>query len=227
VVEGDRAGAEEDQSEGQRGCGQGELESVIAGQAIVQVHFPDRDHEVHADGESRDPGKESRQYAQAAQEFREGRNVAHPMGQTKACHEVGVVMQAAENFVIAVDDHDRAQGKTHDKKRKWLQAFRVAQGASGNVTRLQQITAEKGHVVKNQHNDCVAAQLLVTFFRPPIESCRPRESASGLRVMVARLAGRLGSGAGMNTSLRGRSPTAGQRCIDYVNFVISGSQIPA
>jgi hypothetical protein len=40
--------------------------------------------------------------------------------------------------------------------------------------------------VKNQQNDCVAAQLLVTFFRPPSESCRPRESTSGLRRILAK-----------------------------------------
>jgi hypothetical protein len=143
VIESDRARAEKDQSKSQRGCGQGELESVIARQPIVQVHLPDRDHEVHADGESRDPGKESRQNEEAAQKLREGRNVAHPLGQTKTCHEVGVVMQAAENFVVAVHDHNCAESKTHDKKRKGLQTFRVEQGASGYVTRLQQITAEK------------------------------------------------------------------------------------
>ena len=93
MIESDRACAEEDQSKSQRGCGQGELESVIARQPIVQVHLPDRDNEVHADGESRDPGKESRQNEQAAQELREGRNVAHPLGQTKTCHEFGVLMQ--------------------------------------------------------------------------------------------------------------------------------------
>ena len=143
MIESDGACAEEDQSKSQRGCGQGELETVIAGQAVVPIHFPDRDHEVHADGESRDPGKEARQYEQAAQEFREGRNVAHPMGETKSCHQVGLLMQAAENFVVAVHQHNRAQGKTHDEKRKWLQAFRVAQGASGYVTRLQQRLQQK------------------------------------------------------------------------------------
>jgi len=227
VIEGDRAGAEEDQSKSQRGCGQGELVSVIAGQTVVQVHFPDCDHEVHADGESRDPGKEARQDEQAAQEFREGRNVAQPVGQTKSCHQVGVLMQAAENIVVAMDDHDRAQGKAHDKKGKRLQAFRVAQGASGNVT---QITAEKRRGVKkqqeNQQNVCVAAKLLVTFFRPLSESCRPRESISGLRVRsCAWLQGFRPGLAGIQV-LRKRPPTAGQRRI-IVRFVISGSEIPA
>lgn len=189
VIESDGAGAEEDQSESQRSGREGELESVIAGQPVVQMHFPDCDYEVHADGECCDAGEESRQYEQAAQKFREGRNVAQPVGKTKAGHKVGVVMQAAENFVVAVDDHDCAESKAHDKKRKRLQAFRVAHGASGNVTKVQ-IKAEKRRGVnRNQQNDCVAAQLLVTFFRPPCESCRPRESTSGFRVMVARWAG--------------------------------------
>jgi hypothetical protein len=194
VVEGDGAGAEEDQSKSQRGYRQRELHSVIAGQSIVQVHFPDRDAEVHADGESRDPGKESRQYEQAAEEFREGRNVAQPVGKTKTCYEVGVVMQASENFVVAMHDHNGAQGEPHEKKRKWLQAFRVAQG--GLRVRHQitadQITAEKWCGVKtDQQNDCVAAQLLVTFFRPLSETCKSHQSATGLGVMSARVAARL------------------------------------
>jgi hypothetical protein len=41
--------------------------------------------------------------------------------------------------VVAMHDHNGAQGEPHEKKRKWLQAFRVAQGgASGYGTRLQQ-----------------------------------------------------------------------------------------
>ena len=138
VVQSDGAGAEEDQSKSQRGRRQGELHSVIAGQPIVQVHFPDRDDEIYADGESRDPGKESRQNEEAAQELREGRNVAHPLGQTKTRHEFGVLMQASENFVVAMHDHNGAEGETHEKKRKWLQAFRVAQGDLRLLTRLPQ-----------------------------------------------------------------------------------------
>jgi hypothetical protein len=209
---------------------------VIAGQSIVQVHFPDRDAEVHADGESRDPGKESRQYEQAAEEFREGRNVAQPVGKPETRDEVGVVMQTAENFVVAVHDHNGSEGQAHEKKRKGLQAFRVAQ--RGLRIRHQitadQITAEKWCGVKtDQQNDCVAAQLLVTFFRPPSESCRPRESTSsglrfGLRVTGRALGGKaFGSGAAMNASLRGRSPTAADRCMVYARFVISGPEIPA
>jgi hypothetical protein len=229
VVQGDGTSAEKDQSKGQSGHRERELESVIAGQSIVQVHFPDRDAEVHADGESRDAGKESSKYQQAAKEFREGRNVAQPVGKTETRDEVGVMMQASENFVVAMHDHNGAQGQTHEKKRKGLQAFRVAQ--RGLRVRHQitadQITAEKRCGVKtDQQNDCVAAQLLVTFFRPLSETCKSRESATGLRVMmrvvVACSAGKYFSGLACGHVLRGRSPTAGQGCIGYVNFRYSG-----
>ena len=183
---------------------------MIAGQSIVQMHFPDRDAEVHADGESRDAGKESRQYEQAAEEFREGRNVAQPVGKTKTRHEVSVVMQASENFVVAMHDHNGAQGQTHEKKRKWLQAFRVAQGdlrVRHQIT-ADQITAKKRYGVKmDEQNDCVAAQLLVTFFRPLSETCESRETAIGQRetlrvmsrVVVACSAGKYFSGLAMWT----------------------------
>lgn len=222
MVQSDGAGAEEDQSKSQSGYRQRELHSVIAGQSIVQVHFPDRDNEIYADGESRDAGKESRQYEQAAEEFREGRNVAQPVGKTKTRHEVGVVMQAAENFVVAMHDHDDAQGKTHEKKRKWLQAFRVAQRdlrVRHQIT-ADQITAEKRWGVKSdQQNDCVAAQLLVTFFRPLSETCKSHQSVTGLGVMSHACAERCLSWGGLcGHVLRGRSPTAGQGCIGYVNF---------
>jgi hypothetical protein len=49
-----------------------------------------------------------------------------------------VVMQASENFVVAMHDHNGAEGETHEKKRKWLQAFRVAQGDLRLLTRLPQ-----------------------------------------------------------------------------------------
>jgi hypothetical protein len=190
VVQSDGAGAEKDQSKSQSGYREGELESVIAGQSIVQVNFPDRDAKVHADCESRDPGKESSKYQQAAEEFREGRNVAQPAGKTQTRNEVGVVMQAAENFVIAVHDHNGAQGETHEKKRKWLQAFRVAQRdlhLRYQIT-ADQITGERRCGVKpDQQNDCVAAQLLVTFFRPLSETRKSHQSATGLRVMSARV----------------------------------------
>jgi hypothetical protein len=210
VVQSDGAGAEEDQSKSQRGRRQGELHSVIAGQPIVQVHFPDRDDEIYADGESRDAGKESRQDEQAAEEFREGRNIAQPVGETETGHEVGVVMQASENFVVAMHDHNGAEGEAHEKKREWLQAFRVAQGdlrLRHQIT-ADQITAEKWRGVKtDQQNDCVAAQLLVTFFRPLSETCKSHQSVTGLGVISHACAGRcLAWGGHVDTFCEGGPP---------------------
>jgi hypothetical protein len=202
VVQSNGAGAEEDQSKSQSGYRERELDSVITGQSIVQVHLPDRDAEIYADGKSRDAGEESRQDEQAAQEFREGRNVAQPAGKTETGHEIGVVMQAAENVMVAMHDHDGAQGEAHEKKREWLQAFRVAQRdlrVRHQIT-ADQITAGKWCGVKtDQQNDCVAAQLLVTFFRPLSETRKSRQSATGLRVMSARVA----AGLAGNYSSRG------------------------
>jgi hypothetical protein len=142
------------------------------------------------------------------------------------------VMQAAENFVVAVDDHDRAQGKTHDKKCKWLQAFRVAQGASGLSHQItaERITAEKRRGVKNQQNDCVAAELLVTFFRPLRVKAAgganpPLGCQLGCALRVAGLAGRLSAPglARVQVCLGGPPPPVSDAIV--VRLVNSGSRI--
>jgi hypothetical protein len=173
VVDGDGSGSEEDQSKSQRGCGKGELISMIARQAIMQVHLPDRDAKVNANGERGDAGEKASQEKYSAEEFGERGNVTRPGGQAEAGDKFGVVMQASENFVSAVHDHNGTQGKSHDKKRKWLQTFEVAQGSSAmSATRLPQ---KSGALKRNQQNDCVADKVLVTFFRPPSESQRDGE----------------------------------------------------
>src|SRR5579863_8419842 len=145
------------------------------------MHFPDRDAQVYADGEGGGASEESRQHEQSPQELSERRNVAGPGGQPQAGHEFGVVMQTAEDFVGAMHDHNGTQSKAYDKKRKWLQAFEVAHESSKlSVTRLPQITSEECCLVAmNQQDDCVAAELLVTFFRPPRESYMLSESTAG------------------------------------------------
>jgi hypothetical protein len=177
VVNGDRASSKEDQGKRKTGCSKGELESVIARQPIVQMHLPDRDDQVHADGEGCGSSEESRQYKYSAQELGERRDIAGPGGQPQAGHEISVVMETAEDFVRAVYRHNGTQNNAYHKKRKWLQAFEVAHGSSGQ---RHQITAETRRPVKSQQqNDCVAAQLLVTFFRPPRESFMVSESSAG------------------------------------------------
>jgi hypothetical protein len=158
---------------------------VIARQAVVQMHLPDRDAKVNANGERGDAGEKACQQEYPAQELGERGNVTGPGGQAKAGDKFGVMMQASENFVGAVHDHNGTQGKSHGKKRKWLQAFEVAQGSSRlSGTRLQQKrqTLEKNRKKnrkKNQQNDCVGDKVLVTFFRPPSASYRRGESVRG------------------------------------------------
>lgn len=182
---------------------------MIACQSIMQVNFPDRDAKIDANGEGRGAGEESSQQANAPQEFRERRNVAGPRGQAEAGYEFGVVMQAAENLVIAVHDHNGTQGKAHKQKRKWLQAFEVAQGSS---EWNHHITAEKHcRVKKDQQNDCVTVEVLVTFFRPPSESRQRREAVLRPRAERARNSC---SGAGMISKFaRPVAPTTGWRSI--------------
>jgi hypothetical protein len=151
---------------------------MIARQAVVQMHFPDRDAKVNANGKRGDAREKSSQQEYPAQEFSERGNVTGPAWQAEAGHKVGVMMQASENFVGAVHDHNGTQGNSHDEKRKWLQTFKVAHGSSEmSATRLQQKRQRLNQILKkNQQNDCVADKVLVTFFRPPSESYRCGES---------------------------------------------------
>lgn len=184
VVQRDRAGSKEDQGKSQRGCDQGELESVLTCESIVQMHFPDCDAEIDENGEGRGSSEKSCQQANAAQEFRKRRNVAGPGWQAEACDKFGMMMQATKNLMVAVHDHNGTEGKAHEQKRKWLQAFEVAQGSSeGN----DPIRAEKtGGVKRTQQNDCVTVEVLVTFFRPPSESRLWRESVLRSRAGEAK-----------------------------------------
>ena len=155
---------------------------MVARQAVVQIYLPDRDAKVNANGQRGGASEKAGQQEYPAQELRKRGNVTGPGGQAEAGHKLGVLMQASENFVGAVDDHNGTQGKSHDQKRKWLQAFEVAQGSSGmSATRLQQKRQTLNQILKkNQQNDCVADKVLVTFFRPPSESYSHGECVRGV-----------------------------------------------
>jgi len=114
VIEGDGSAAEEDQCEGQGGQGEREFVTVLAHQSVVPVNFCDGDRHIDADSEGGGAGEEADQQEQSAEEFREGGEIAGPGGQTKAMNELGVVLQAAEHFVVSVADHDGAQSEAHD-----------------------------------------------------------------------------------------------------------------
>lgn len=120
VVKGNGTSSKENQGEGQGGDGEGELISGAIGgadQSIVQVHFPDSDKHIDENGERCSPSEKSKQDHQPAEEFREGGNIAQPCGQAETGHHLGMVMQSAENLVIAMRDHNGAQGQAHYHKR--------------------------------------------------------------------------------------------------------------
>lgn len=51
VIERDGAGAKKDQGESQSCGGERKFVSVLAGESVVPMHFPDRDCQINADGE--------------------------------------------------------------------------------------------------------------------------------------------------------------------------------
>jgi len=130
VINGEGASSEENQAEGERRKGEGKLVTSVAGEPIVQVHFPDRNHQIDADGECRRPGEESNQNEQASKKFGKGGQVSGPTGQSQAGYELYVVMEPSEDFVIAVSDHDGAQREAHGEESEWLQTIEVAQRGS-------------------------------------------------------------------------------------------------
>jgi len=130
MIKRDGAGAEENQSKGEGAGGEGKFVSWPIGRSqetIVPVDFPNGDRQVDADGEGGGAGEESGQNQQATEKLGEGRDVAQPAGQAHAGHELREMMQAAENLVISVGDHNRAQCEAHDEKGKGLQTVEIAQ----------------------------------------------------------------------------------------------------
>ncbi len=92
------------------------------------MHLPDGDRQVDADREGGGAGEESRQDQQPAQKLGEGGDVAQPSRQAQSGDHLRMMVQASKNLVVAVDDHDGAQGQAHEEKSKRLQAIEIAQG---------------------------------------------------------------------------------------------------
>ncbi len=127
VIEGDGATTEEDEREGEGGEGQRKFVTVLAQESIMEVNFGDGDGQIDAYGKGGGAGEEADDHEQSAKEFAEGGEIAHPCGQPQAGDEMNVLLQAVENFMITVADHDGAEGETHDQKREGLQSIEVAQ----------------------------------------------------------------------------------------------------
>jgi hypothetical protein len=126
VIEGNGAAAEEDEGESNGGESQGEFVSVVAHQSVVEVNFGDGDGQIDADGESGCASEQAQEDEDAAKEFRKGREVASPGGESEAVDELGMVLKPAENLVVAVAEDDGAEGEAHDEEREGLQAVEIA-----------------------------------------------------------------------------------------------------
>lgn len=99
MVDGDRACAKKDEGEGDGGQREWEFESVIAGEAVVPVHFPNGDAKIDADGEGGGAGEESGKDEQSAEKFRERREIPGPGRKAQAGHEMSMIMQSAKDLV--------------------------------------------------------------------------------------------------------------------------------
>ncbi len=126
VIDRDRTCAEKDEREGDDRDRQGKFESVIAGEAVVPVNFPDGNDHVDADGGGRGAGEKSGENQQSAEKLCEGRQIAGPDGKTQAGHKVGMVMESAEYFVGAMNNHHRSQSQPHTQQSEGLQTIEVA-----------------------------------------------------------------------------------------------------
>ena len=127
MVKGDRSAAEKDESKCESGHSEREFVPAIAHQAIVKVNFGDCDRQVDADGKGGGPCEQAKQYEQAAKEFRKGRQIGTPGREAEAGHELNVMVESAEDFLISVAYYDGAEGEAHDEEREGLQAVKVAQ----------------------------------------------------------------------------------------------------
>jgi hypothetical protein len=130
MVEGDGASAEKDEGKRKSGESHPEAVSVIRDQPVVRGYLPDSDAHIDANSESRYAREQAQQHKQSAKELGEGREIRAPGGQTKATDQLNVVVQSAENLVIAKVDHDRAESQAHDEKSERLQTIQKTQTSS-------------------------------------------------------------------------------------------------
>jgi len=127
VVKGNWAGAEKGQAECQSGQSQREFVAAVAHQSMVEMHFGDGDCHIDTNGQGGKASEQADQNEKAAKKFGEGRKISAPAGQTEAGDELNMMMKAAENLLVSVADHDRAECETHNQKREGLQTIEVAQ----------------------------------------------------------------------------------------------------
>src|ERR1700735_1413528 len=91
-----------------------------------------------------------------------------------------MVVQASENLVVSVDNHDGSQSHTHEEQSQWLQTIEVAQEVLRRMStnRLPQGRArDERRYQHSSENDCAGGEVLVTFYRQNFGSRKARNQA--------------------------------------------------
>lgn len=73
------------------------------------MHLRYRDAQVDEDGQRDTPGKQPRNHQDAAEEFRNRRDVGQPGRQSKTADKLREMRQSAEYLAVAVANHDGTQ----------------------------------------------------------------------------------------------------------------------
>ena len=91
------------------------------------MHFPYGNGEIDANREGSRASEESRQDKNAAGKLGNGGDITEPARKSEAGNVLREMVQASEDLVVAVSDHDEAQSQTHENQGKRLKAIEIAQ----------------------------------------------------------------------------------------------------
>jgi hypothetical protein len=130
-------GAEEDQGEGDRCEGKREFVTTWTAQAILEVYLPDCHGHVDEDRQRGEAGEEAEDHGDPAEELGSSGKIGEPTGQAKTAHKLHVIVKSAEDFGIAVSDHDDSERQAEHQQSERLQAVEIAQGVLRRTNRLQ------------------------------------------------------------------------------------------
>lgn len=127
-IDGDGAGAGEDQRESDGGAGHREFKSAVAGeQSVRQMHFQDCDEHIHEDCERGQPGEKTDKNQDAAAELGHNHEIGHEGRQAHLMHDAGDHVHVVGNLLPTVGDHDGAESQSQDEQCQGLQAVQEVQ----------------------------------------------------------------------------------------------------
>lgn len=84
------------------------------------MHLPDGHCHFNNDREGEEAGKQAEYDGDPSQELCPGGEVRQPSRKSQRTDELLVVVEAAENLVIAVGEHDRAQNESQHEQGEGL-----------------------------------------------------------------------------------------------------------